>query len=796
MKLKNKSILFFTITCLLLISGCDLFRKSADQYLQSGNMLLEQGKYVQASLQFRNAIQINQDMTLAWYGLSLAEESQGHMNKVYVLLNKVLELDPSHVEARIKRGKIFLLGKLLDKALVDSNKLMDSAPDDAAVRAFRAAVLLNLSDNEGAIAEANIALKKDPGNVDALIVLATERLTKGDMNAAITYLDKGIAINEKNLVLQLIKIKALDTLKNHEQVITVFKRLITLYPEAKAFRIALAQYYIANNKMDQAEKVYREAAESNVDDVDVKLDLVKFVFKERGTDEAVTQLKAYINEAPEQYQLQFALAELYQIAQRLVEAENVYKKIIDNNTGGPDALSAQIKLAAIAFKKSKLTTARKLISEVLEAEPTNSEGLILKATIELHQGNIDRAIVDLRTVIKNEPDSVKALVLLARSHLKNHSNELAKTSYQTAVQNEPTNQKVVLEYANFLVRSKELNSAEDVVQSLLDRVPNSLPGLQAMAQLKLRKGDWEGAHELAERIKVIGGKEAVAEQILGAVYRGQQQYQQSIDAFKRAHRASPSSVQPIVALVRSYVRVGKQEEASFFLKSVLEVHPSNIYALVLMGQRYMLDKDMEQAEIYFKRAAETNPEDALGYLELVRLYTKQQRYPEATDVIDRGLGKLPKNLSLNLAKARILEQEGRFEQAILLYEQILVKIPNIELAANNLASLLADYHPNNEKSLKRALEVSRGFESSNNPYFRDTIGWVYYRLGQADKAIPLLNDVVKAVPEMPVFHYHLGMSLLAAGKKNEAKSSLEKAVSLSDNNLTGMKDIKEVLNSL
>lgn len=796
MKHYYKNILLHSFIFLSVLSGCDSFRMTADEYMQSGNDFIEKSEFIQASLQFRNAIQIDKDMTAAWYGLSLAEEGQGQMNKVYVLLNKVLELDPSHVDARIKRGKIFLLGKMLDKALDDSNKLLKLAPNNAAVHAFRASVLLNVSDNKGALKEANLALKIDPVNIDALIVLATEKMSSGDAAAAISYLDKGIAINEKNLVLQLLKIKALDGMKEHEQVIAIFQRLIILYPGDNSFSTALVQYYVANNELSKAEKVYRDAVKSEPEDIAIKLELAKFIFKQRGADEAITLLERYVKEDSGEIQLQFALAELFQISKKFNEAEKVYKVIIDKYGSSPDGLSAKNKIAAIYLSQSKLNESRQVVNQVLAFEPSNSASLLLKATLDIQQGRIDTAVADLRTVLKNEPDLVNGLVLLARAHLKNNAKELANKNYLRAVQIEPSNDKVAIEYANFLLTHKEINQAEAILMSLLEKVPNSLPALQAMARLKLSKGDWQSAHALAEQIKLNGGQQAVIEQILGAVYLGQQKYEQSISAYKRAHQASPSSVQPIVALVRSYVRSGKHKEAHYFLKSVLEIHPSNLYALVLIGQGHLLKNETKQAEVYFKRAVETNPTNALGYLELVKLYSKTQRYRLASKVGKQGLAKIPENIPLQLANARVLEHMDQFEQAIAIYEHILKNNPGIELAANNLASLLADHYAGNEKSLRRALEVTAGFENSANPYFRDTIGWVHYRLGQADKATSLFINVTNAVPEMPVFHYHLGMSQLAQGNKAAAKASLLKARSLSNKNLTGMKDLNEVLKRL
>ena len=63
---------------------------------------------------------------------------------------------------------------------------------------------------------------------------------------------------------------------------------------------------------------------------------------------------------------------------------------------------------------------------------------------------------------------------------------------------------------------------------------------------------------------------------------------------------------------------------------------------------------------------------------------------------------------------------------------------------------------------------------------RDTLGWVQYRTGDYAKAVEILEGVVNAAPQVPIFHYHLGMAYAKAGDKAKAKAALAKAIELGD----------------
>ena len=77
----------------------------------------------------------------------------------------------------------------------------------------------------------------------------------------------------------------------------------------------------------------------------------------------------------------------------------------------------------------------------------------------------------------------------------------------------------------------------------------------------------------------------------------------------------------------------------------------------------------------------------------------------------------------------------------------------------------------------------------------DTLGWIYYKSGETDKAISLLEKVVKQAPGVPVFRYHLGMVYYKKGDLQSAKTHLAKAVE-SKNEYTGLEEARGILKQI
>jgi predicted Zn-dependent protease len=82
------------------------------------------------------------------------------------------------------------------------------------------------------------------------------------------------------------------------------------------------------------------------------------------------------------------------------------------------------------------------------------------------------------------------------------------------------------------------------------------------------------------------------------------------------------------------------------------------------------------------------------------------------------------------------------------------------------------------KNLDIALGMAQKAKSlmPESPSITDTLGWVMYKRGSYESALPLLRDCVQKSPESARYHYHLGMTLIASGQKTQGRQQLEMAM--------------------
>lgn len=428
--------------------------------------------------------------------------------------------------------------------------------------------------------------------------------------------------------------------------------------------------------------------------------------------------------------------------------------------------------------RKNVDDADKLVSEVLSKDGRNTNALKLRAVIRVDRGQLEAAIADLRQALNDQPRATDLMLLLATAYERSGSIELAEKEYADATRASNYDPNVGLNFVAFLRRRGTAARVEDVLTDLANRNPNNLTILSSLAETKLARRDWPGAQEIGERIRKLGNGGVIADEILGTALGGQHKYDQSIEAFQNAVAAAPSAVQPMVALVRELVQAKQTDKAISFLQSVLKTNPANAEALVLLGSISLANNAPDQAITSFKTAIEKRPKEVVGYRALADLYLNQKNSDAALKIIRDGLKELPDNVVLHTMLAGVLEVTGDYEGAIAEYEYLLTQQPGSIIVANNLASILTE-HRSDKASLERAQSLVIMLRKSPVPQFKDTLGWVSYRVGDLKTAIPLLEDAAAAMPNVALVRYHLGVSYNAAGQAAKAAEEFKIALTKS-----------------
>src|ERR1700676_884951 len=113
---KMKSALI-AISVSLLLSACARDpQKAKTKYLAEGQSYMKKGQFGDASIEFRNALRLDPRFVDAYYEFAQSDLAQHDWNAAYTSLEKAIDLDPTRLDARLDRGRLYLSARQFNNA--------------------------------------------------------------------------------------------------------------------------------------------------------------------------------------------------------------------------------------------------------------------------------------------------------------------------------------------------------------------------------------------------------------------------------------------------------------------------------------------------------------------------------------------------------------------------------------------------------------------------------------------------------------------------------------------------------
>ncbi len=314
---------------------------------------------------------------------------------------------------------------------------------------------------------------------------------------------------------------------------------------------------------------------------------------------------------------------------------------------------------------------------------------------------------------------------------------------------------------------------------MLELSPQNARALDLLVKLQLRQRDFAAADATAKKIKQAYPDKSLGYYVEGLVHQARGEVDSSIKAFELALAQEPDAVDVLAALVRAHLTQKNSDAALERIYGALTRNPDSVALLNLRGEVLLVERDFHGAKAVLERAIQIDPKLPVLHRNLALAHMGLGDMEGAVVAYEAGIKANEGDFSLVVALAALYESVGQPDAAIAQYEGLLAQAPDSQLAANNLAMLLVTHRPEDASSLDRARELAARLEGSENPAFLDTVAWVAYQRGETDRAIEILERVVRSAPEVPIFHYHLGAAYHQRGDKEVARKHLERAVAAS-----------------
>ena len=785
-----RSLLCLVLLIVLGLSGCTNPEKAKAEHVKRGEAYLKDEKFQEASLEFRNALQIDTNMAAAHWGLARSYEGLQRFPEMIDELRKSVELDKNNLDARIKLGNYYLAAskghpELIDEAERLAKETLDRDQNNIEGHILMGSILFARNDKDKAYAELNKAIDLNPNRVESYLSLARFYIVTDQRDKAEELFKKAIAVNSNSPL---------------------------AYSE-------YGKFLVQQNRMSEAEAQLLKSVEVGPQDHNAHFVLASFYVITKQNDKAEAEYKALAALDKDKPESQSVLADFYSTIGRTDDAIKIYQDILAKS---PDFVQGRYRLTEILLMKGDTQGAIAQVNETLKKDKNDRQALLLRARIEIQKQQpetLKAAVEDLKEVLQQEPNSRFALYFMAQANFnlgymdqaRAFASELER-SYPdylpaklmqvqvTLAGNDP--KKVVTLASDLLGRLSRTAADRENSPQLLAELTERAYIARGTAQLQQR--NLPAARQDFEAAKQVAPNDPTVYNNLALVSAAENKPEDAMAAFENALRVDATNFVALNGIITQYAQTKEFDKAHSRVDQALNAYPNVSWLHYLKGQVYALQGNGSAAEGEYRRALEIDPNYLPAYSSLAALFINSNQQDRAIAEYKKILEIRPDNAAVYTLIGMLEDQRQNFDAAADNYRKALERDQNSAIAANNLSWLYAVTGKGNLDEAQRLAQtvVQR---NPNVAGFIDTLGWVFYKKNlyaaaaeQLQKAVDLDEAAARTQNGVPsaTYQYHLGMALKGKGDKDGSRRALEAALQLADKQKRPFADADEAKKAL
>ena len=285
-----------------------------------------------------------------------------------------------------------------------------------------------------------------------------------------------------------------------------------------------------------------------------------------------------------------------------------------------------------------------------------------------------------------------------------------------------------------------------------------------------------------------------------------QRFEEADKWFATTRRVAPApNVQLCSNWGRRMYRANRFPQAAEAFRAALQAQatPANQPLLyLLLADALVSDQQVEAALQAVRKSIQIKPDQFVAQSQIPWVLYRGKRYADAKRQYLAFLDKFDSRFDNDQIR-RICRQarfilstlalrEGDFPSAERWLEEVLDEFPEDIGACNDLGYLWADQNKHLARSLvmvKRAVTAE-----PENAAYRDSLGWVYYRLGRFPQAVVELEKAVAQTADGVILD-HLGDTYLKLQQLEKAQATWERALAVfkAENNLQQIESVQAKL---
>ncbi|MDX1701478.1 MAG: tetratricopeptide repeat protein, partial [Melioribacteraceae bacterium] len=474
------------------------------------------------------------------------------------------------------------------------------------------------------------------------------------------------------------------------------------------------------------------------------------------------------------------LGTIYNLSRNADSAEAVFSKIVSLDSTDVGALYS---LAQIYEPKQPLK-ALKSYKRILEI--TGSEWNVMLKIAELNErlGKIDETIMTVEDLLELNPSNLELKKLLIESYIKNEKYEKALNLVNDALELFPEDLSLLELRGNTYVKMEKWDLGAEDYKNII-----STPNVPFNTKLRIGTAFYSEALNdsslisYAEDVLLEVDKDSSDWQVnafLGELANSRGDDSLTLHYFRRAIELAELNSDLRIRLGQILFENGEFETASIEMKKAVEKFPQNHVINLILGLSLAQNSNHEEALPFLRESVNLNPNDLNSNLAYSFSLNQTDNEDEAIKYLNRTLRIDPQNVQALGMMGLIYDGKEMYSKSDSIYALAIAADSTDVMILNNFAYSLAERGIELERALKM-VQKAVDQEPENSSYL-DTIGWVYYQLGQYESALKYIEKAIEFDPSNATLLDHLGDVYFRMGNGEKAIELWKESLLLDSSN--------------
>jgi tetratricopeptide (TPR) repeat protein len=763
-------LLTVVLTALLALVSCSRDPNVAKKrYVESGNKFFERGKYKEAVIMYKDALQKDMRYGPAYYRLAMAQMKLGQLGLAVQALRRSIELndpkDPASADAHWD-------------SVVKMTEILVAAAKDARLQGEAEQYIKDILAHDPNSWDGH-RLRGDLAFLRAVnaFKISEKEESKRQIDAAVADYRQAETIKPNQQGVQMQLAHALYVKGQYPEAEQLYLKIIERDKTYQYAYTDLYRLYVGQNRMDDGEKILKEAIQNNPKQYAFLTALAMHYSMLRRGDDMVKVLQQIKSHSKDFEQAYIVVGDFYA---RLGDSDSAIREFREGMEKDVKKKALyQKKVIEVLMRQGKRNEAADVMRQILKDNPQDNDAKGLEGMFLLEKGDVNQALTELQGVVARASDkNAVARYNLGRAYAARGEYELARQMFQKAIDIAPDYIAASLALGQLEISRGEFDAALKTAAHILTVDRNSVNARLIQSAALMGQKKLAEAHQLLDSMLMVNPNLPDVQFQLGIVNLAENKFKEAEQAFRKSYDLNPANPRGLMGMVETLMAQKQPDEAMNLLRGESAKAPQRMDIVLMMGTVAVRTGKFDDAIGHYQHVLDSLDKNAKSRGDmLMRIgdtYRRKGDLQNAAATMQKAREIQPNNVMILTTLAMVLEQGGRWTEAQQVYQAAVKMDPNNGLSLNNLAFLMAEHGGDLNSALNMANKAKQIMP--NLTEVTDTLGWIYLKKGMPDIAIESFRELVAKAPHQATYRYHLGMALLQKGDRPSALREFQNAL--------------------